>query len=283
MMSIEKRRTEPRGMSVEQVTLDKRLIFTVTAGRTGTAYLAKLLDTVPTVSAYHEPKPNYVEVLRRIQTHPFMSYEYLSKYKIPAIRECPSYIYAETSHLTCKGFLEPMILMGLRPALIILRRPPREVAWSHVVRNCVPSWTTLGVSYLLDPRDPAVIPLFHWETASQYQLCFWYALEMERRQLHYTRLAEGLGMPVFDVTNKELNDWSIYSRMLETLNLPITEDVRQAHASISQNIHNQNPEPRDLPTTAPLAGEEEGIWDTVSHYEPLLRGQIAERYSESSL
>ncbi|PKU25164.1 hypothetical protein [Telmatospirillum siberiense] len=269
-------------MSVEQVVLDKKLIFTVTAGRTGTSYLTKLLEAVPTVSAHHEPKPNYVDVLRRVQSNPYMAYDFLFKQKIPAIRECPGEVYAETSHLICKGFIEPMIRMGLRPALIILRRPPREVAWSYILRDCVPAWSTLGIAYLLDPRDPGVMPLLRWETASAYQLCFWYALEMERRQRHYAKLAEDLGLPVFDVTNRELNDWLIFSEMLDTLDLPITDKIRRAHAAISKKHHNQNPKQMDLPIDDSLATQEEDIWDAVSHYEPFLRDHVTHRYATLS-
>ena len=32
-----------------------KLIFTITPGRSGTAYLARLLGAIPGVSAYHEP------------------------------------------------------------------------------------------------------------------------------------------------------------------------------------------------------------------------------------
>lgn len=263
-------------MPIEQAPLDKKLIFTVTAGRSGTVYLCKLLETVPTVSAYHEPKPNFVDVMRRAQTDPAVAYAFLHQYKFPAIRQCEGEVYAETSHLTCKGFIEPMIRMGLRPALIILRRPPREVAFSHGERGAVPGRSTSGIEYLLDPRDPGVLPFLHWESASHYQLCFWYALEMERRQLHYTAMARELGLTVVDVTHRELNDWEIYARMLTTLGLPITEDVRQQHAIISSQPHNKNPLQLEVP--GPLEAEEEPIWDAVSHYQPLLRDHIIKRY-----
>ena len=256
--------------------LDKKLIFTVTAGRTGTDYLAKLLATIPGVSAHHEPNPNFVQAMRRAQLDPAMAYMYVEKYKLPAIAEHPEAIYAETSHLTSKGFLEPMIRHGLRPALIVLRRPPREIAWSYLVKDTVPTRTTLGIQYLLDPRDLGVLPLLHWESASDYQLCFWYALEIERRQMYYTRLAKALGLPIVDITNKELNDWACYSRMLTELGLPITESVKTGHAIISNQQHNKNAV--HVPMPDGLDAEEDGIWTSISHFDLSLRPHITERY-----
>ncbi len=261
--------------------MDKKLIFTVTPGRSGTAYLAKLLDAVPSVNAHHEPQPNFVDVMRRVQMEPAVAYAFLYKYKIPAIRACPGEVYAETSHLTCKGFIEPMIRMGLRPALIILRRPPREVAWSHGERGAVPGRSTSGVAYLLDPRDLGVLPLLHWEAASHYQLCFWYALEMERRQLHYAEMAHDLGLPVIDVTHRELNDWAVFAQILTTLGLPVSAEVRQAHSRISSERHNKNPLHLDM--LDHLEVEEEPIWENIAHFEPLLRDHIARRYGGYSV
>jgi hypothetical protein len=160
--------------------------------------------------------------------------------------------------------------------LIFLRRPPREVAWSHGERGSVPGRSTTGINYLLDPRDPNVVPLLQWEAASHYQLCFWYALEIERRQLHYAEMARDLGLTTVDITHRELNDWENYARMLSTLGLPITEDVRQQHALISNQHHNKNPIHLERP--GPLEGEEEPIWDAVSHFYPLLRERIVKRY-----
>lgn len=265
-------------MPVEQVVLDKRLIFTVTPGRSGTSYLAKLLGTIPNVSAHHEPSPNPATILRRVQQDPSAAYQFLYEHKLPAIKECPTEIYAETTHLFCKGFIEPMVRMGLRPSLIILRRPPREVALSHVIGSIIPARSSLGAYYLLDPRDPGVIPLFRWEWTTDYQLCFWYALEMERRQLRYAQMALELGLPVFDVTNTELNDWNIYSRMLQTLGLPVTEEVRASHASISTARHNKHEHPREVRIINSLDYEEESIWDMASHFEPLLYAHIIKRY-----
>ena len=261
-------------MDIPQVQLDKKIIFTVTPGRSGTTYLTKLLATVPDVTSLHEPAPNFYYAMRLAQEHPIAAYNFLYQYKIPAIIQCSTPVYAESSHLTCKGFIEPMIRMGLRPHLITLRRQPREVAWSFLGKKNIPTRT--GTDYVLQPSDRGVVPLLNWETLSDYQLCYWYALEIERRQHLYAQWAAELGLVQFDVTNRELNDWDIYARMLTALGLPATEQVRQSHSDISGEIHNRIAERQELPDN--LDEQEEVVWDSVSLYEPLLRDRITGRY-----
>ena len=110
-------------MPVPTLDIDKRLIFTVTSGRSGTLYLTELLKAIPGVSAHHEPSPDFTQAMRRIQTDPFIAYPFWLQMKLPEILKVPEAVYVETSHLFCKGFLEPLLRMGVRPALVFLRRP----------------------------------------------------------------------------------------------------------------------------------------------------------------
>jgi hypothetical protein len=215
--------------------------------------------------------------MRLVQSQPLIAYNYLNQYKFPAINECSGKIYAETSHLACKGFLEPMIRMGLRPSLIILRRPPREVAWSFFERNTIPTRTTPGVQDMLDPRDLGVVPLLGWDMLSNYQLCYWYALEIERRQLFYADMGQQLGMKIVDITNRELNDWNYYTAMLTRLGLQVADTSQEAHAKLSTESHNPNVRRLEYPDN--INEEEESVWVSVSHFQPLLRDHILKRYS----
>lgn len=259
----------------------KKLIFTITAGRTGTRYLAELLAHIPGITAYHEPEPNFAWVMRAAQSNPEIAYHFLDTRKILAIAMAPHAVYVETSHLFCKGFFEPMVRRGLRPRLVMLRRPPREIALSYLQRETVPARTTLGQIYLLDPRDPNVLPLPRWEALSDYQLCFWYALAIEARQISYAAFARELGIPMFDATNRELNEFATFSRLLEALGLPGGNAARAAHAEISANPHNQGPPPAHQP--ADLAAEERVVWDRVGHYQPLLESAVARRYGAAGV
>jgi hypothetical protein len=265
---------------VERVNAEKTLIFTVTPGRSGTKYLTALLGAVPGVGAFHEPIPDFVTAMRRTQQDPEVAFAFWRDAKLPAIAATDAPIYAETSHLFCKGFFEPAILLGLRPKLIILRRPPSEVAWSLLERETVPARTPYGCLYLLDPRDPNVMPLPGWERMTDYQLCFWYALEIERRQVKYAALAEKLGLPVFEVLQRDLGKAEVFARMLAALGVPAGGAEISGHGEISAVRHNRNPQ--TLAKPADLETQEAALWRAILSYEPLLPTILEEKYAATA-
>ena len=144
---------------IDRVRETKALIFTITPGRSGTKYLATLFNSLSNVSAHHEPTPDFVSVMRRVQQDPEVAFSFLRHEKLPVIAAAQAPVYAETSHVFSKGFLEPMLLMELRPKLVVLRRYPTDVAWSLVERNMIPGRTGSGSLYLLDPRAELIIAL----------------------------------------------------------------------------------------------------------------------------
>jgi hypothetical protein len=261
---------------VERINAAKSLVFTVTPGRSGTKYLAELLGAVPGVAAHHEPAPDFVSVLRRAQQDPEVAFAFWRDTKLPFIEASEAPIYAETSHLFCKGFFEPALLLGLQPKLIILRRPPSEVAWSLLERNTVPARTPYGGLYLLDPRDPNVMPLAGWERMSDYQLCFWYALEIERRQLKYSDMAMRLGLPTFEVLQRDLGKPEVFGFMLQRLGIPGQGVTVAEHGEISAKRHNRNP--RALTKPDDLEAQEADVWRAILPFEPLLPSMLDQKY-----
>ena len=243
-----------------------KLIFTITPGRSGTAYLARLLGAIPGVSAYHEPEPNFARVMRAAQSDPQIAHDFLVRHKMPALAACSGMVYAETSHLTGKGLVEPMLELGLCPALILLTRPAREVAWSLLLRQTIPARTPAGLIYLLSPDDPKVMKMEKWRSASHYQLCFWYALEMERRQRHYAELAAERGLTAVEISADGLNEWACFARMATALDLTIDEQVQAAHGDISAVRHNANVQTAPLPPW--LETEERGVYLAVGQTSP---------------
>src|SRR5262245_40828329 len=61
---------------------DRTLVFTVTAGRTGTTYLTHLLALCPDTTSAHEPEPSFVPVLRLAQRDPALARRFLLEYKL---------------------------------------------------------------------------------------------------------------------------------------------------------------------------------------------------------
>ncbi len=262
--------------AVVQAVAQKKLIFTVTAGRTGTKYLARLLAGIPDATALHEPDPSYRQLMRVAVQDPGIARAFFLRLKFPFIAAAPGGIYAETSHMFCKGFFVPLLQLGMRPGLVFLRRPPRAVALSHLERDTVPARTPLGNAYVLRPDDDNVLPIADWRQLTDYQLCFWYALAIEFRQWRYSEFARMLGLPLFDTSAAELNDYARFAAMLDAFGIPRGPDLRAHHARVSAARHNENAV--RLAPPPDIDAQEAAVWDRVAAAEPMLRTVIDERY-----
>ena len=255
----------------------KTLVVTVTAGRTGTTFLTHLLALCPDTTSLHEPEPSFVPVLRLAQHDPAVARRFLLEYKLPFVAALPTRRYVEAGHLLCKGFLEPLLALGLAPQVIALRRAPRRVASSLLSRRTVPGRGKLGLKYLLHPGDPGVLALPGWARLTDYQLCFWYALEMERRQRVYRAPVETAGGAWVDVTAEELHDAERFLAAAEALSLLDADTdraaLRAAHARVAAKTHNPN---AATVVVADPAGEEEAVWAAVG--DGSLRAWIESRY-----
>jgi hypothetical protein len=198
----------------------KRLIFTVCTGRCGTELLAQRQGQLPGVTALHEPKPAFQSVMRDTQQDHRFAIDFWEREKLPAIAQTPHAIYAETTHVFCKGFLEPLLNLGLTPDLVMLARSHREVALSLFRLNCVPARTEAGLAFLLSPDDPGVLPIIDWEELHDYQLCYWYCLEIERRQQEYAELITAFGGKSYKTTLAEIRTGAGIKQLIADLKLP---------------------------------------------------------------
>ena len=256
---------------------EKTLVVTVTAGRTGTTFLTHLLALCPDTTSLHEPEPSFVPVLRLAQRDPALARRFLLEYKLPFVAELPTRRYVETGHLLCKGFLEPLLALGLAPRVVALRRAPRRVASSLLSRRTVPGRGKLGLKYLLHPDDPGVLPLPAWSRCSDYQLCFWYALEIERRQRAYRLPVEAAGGAWVDVTAEELHDRERFLATAATLGLLDADTDRAAlgaaHARVADVTHNPNAVALAI---TDAGAQEEAVWSAVAAGD--LRGWVESRY-----
>lgn len=206
-------------IKLKQLLSKKRLILAVSTGRSGTAYLAEILGCVPDVSSHHEAKPKFSKALRPVQQNGQLAYKFWIKEKLPAIAKDSAPIYVETSHLFCKGFAEPLLDLGIVPDLILLARPYRQVALSFCRFGTIPGRTAQGLKYLLGPADHGVLSLPDWQELDDYQLCYWYCLEIERRMSKYNELFSGLGARIVRVSLEEINALSGFEKLLLGLNL----------------------------------------------------------------
>lgn len=213
--------------------INQRLIFTVTTGRSGTGLLSTQLKHVTGATVHHEATPNFADVMRSAQNDPLVAKKFWLNDKLPAIQGTPSSVYIETSHLFCKGFLEPLLHLGVIPELILLRRPHRDVAKSLTSLRTIPARTENGCRYLLSPDDPNVIQLSSWTQLSDYQLCYWYCLEIERRMKQYAKLITDSGGRTYEIAFHNLITGGFLRQFLVDSNLHLVTPLKSAPSRVN--------------------------------------------------
>lgn len=211
--------------------------------------LARLLAEVLQVHAEHEPPPRANFALRLALRDSDAGLRWLAQAKLPAIAALNADPYVETSHLYCKGLIEPLFALGLRPRFIVLRRPAAEVARSFYHMNSIPGRTVEGRLVMLDPADPGTLKFPGWQSAGDYELCYWYALEIERRQRMYRErfLAEGVAFIEIDLA--ELTDWECFARLCAFIAPSLDAASRRDRFEAIVAV-NQHPRNAALPGTA---------------------------------
>ncbi|MFC1830912.1 hypothetical protein ACFL0S_02695 [Thermodesulfobacteriota bacterium] len=198
----------------------QKLVFTVATGRCGTAFFAEILRLVPGVVSLHEPEPEYADVLRDIQEDPDKARSFLLDRKLPAIADIDSTIYIETSHLFCKGFLEPLLELKIVPAILWIRRDHRAVASSMFRGGTIPGRTEKGLQFYLSPDDYGVLAIPGWQNLHDYQLCFWYCLEIERRALSYRNIYQQNNWLWAETSLAHINTVAGLRQVIDKLELP---------------------------------------------------------------
>ena len=82
-----------------------KYIFCISTGRSGTAYLSKLLGQLDNCSAYHEQKPVlHNEIMRDYLDGNEVTLKKEFTKKLEYIRQNRNAIYADTSHIFIKSF-----------------------------------------------------------------------------------------------------------------------------------------------------------------------------------
>jgi hypothetical protein len=201
--------------------VNKTLVFVITTGRSGTGLLARQLSYLPKVTVEHEAEPYFQDVMRAGLINKNIIAKFWSNSKLPAIQKTIEPIYIETSHLFCKGFVEPLLELGSTPNLIILSRSERQVASSLYQLSTIPGRTEKALKYYLSPDDPDIfLPLLNWKDLHDYQLCFWYTLEIKIRQKFYSEIVKNRGGSISKLSFEELISGKGIYRIAKELNLP---------------------------------------------------------------
>ncbi len=217
---------------------NKNLIFTLTTGRSGTGYLATILNMIPDIAAFHEPEPKFTHWMRQVQTQPDIAWYFWVLKKLPHIARLPESIYLETSHLFGKGFVEALITLEIPFDLILIKRDRRSVAKSLFQLNVIPGRTKDGLKFLISPLDPVLLPLPGAKILNDYQLCYWYTLEMETRAAKYARQVIQNGGKISVMLFEKMITKDGLQQLLNDLQLPGGDRI-EANEYINKKINDR--------------------------------------------
>jgi hypothetical protein len=237
--------------------LRTRLIFTVAPGRCGTETLFHAFGLAKDAVSVHEPPPRYSDCLRQVQRNAERAMTFLLEEKFPAVLGGDRPCYVETSHLVCKGFIEPILELGLRPHFLILQREPRAVAKSFLLIDSVPERTWLGKNYMLSPADPCLLETPCWEDFTDYQLCYWYAIEMHQRSQWYAALFDRLGINYTRFNFVEIGEPHAVETLMGAAGVPLKRKARRQLADLLARPRNAKADvKREVGRQAEVADEQ---------------------------
>lgn len=258
----------------------RRVVLTVTAGRTGTDSISQLFKHLPDTHSSHEPNPNYRFILARVQNDPKAAARFFWYLQAPALIERHRSRVFESSHLFCKGLFEPCIAAGFRPSILNIRRDARAVALSLLRKNAVPGRTGAGRRYLISPNDETYLAVKDAASLSDYQLCYWYCLEIELRQNLYGEVAKSEGLRIASIQTSELNELHRLVEICVELGLATTDVAHEAllNAGVG-TAHNASPAKKNIYDNFDLDAEEKDLRDKISNAADVQ--VVLERISEA--
>lgn len=155
-------------------------VFTFSTGRSGTAYLASIFG------CHHEAVPTIYQTMRKVCStgNLDIASEYIKQTKFPAIESSwngSKSIYAETSHMLCKGFLWSLYeILGNRMKVIRLRRDKAKTVNSFLKLQKFFRYP----NYCMIATDELAINKMSksdWDQLDLEQALGWYVDEIERQ------------------------------------------------------------------------------------------------------
>lgn len=116
--------------------------------------------------------------------------------------------------------------------------------------------------------------LLGWQWMSDYQLCYWYCLEVERRKTIYAAECRKRGIPVVETSLQQLKDWNRFRELCQACALTLSDAAYMRHAEIT--AHKVNRKTKHLPRLAlvPFSFQESKVWKALGRDGAALRAAI---------
>jgi hypothetical protein len=205
--------------------------FTITAGRTGTAWLGSFLSSNLGVEVIHEPlgvndfgtKMPDIRTLRNFNT--FGNNEFVRGFWKNKFNSLKGEIHAETNHTLAKcGLIENLVNSKLSndSTIIILKRNIVKQCVSHLTRGDFRN-ITLAWQWYLHPSYPKIIinpkPFMELKgNGDDFGIALWYCYEMTARQEYY-RQKYSDKLRFIDVSLEEITKLDGAQKFLKSLQL----------------------------------------------------------------
>ena len=233
---------------------DRRLIFSINSGRSGSRYLAQLLSTARHVKGFHEAKPKMSgEFTAMINAGALELSRAKRRVKADAIAETlrassPEDVYVETNHMFIKTFFDVVLEDFHNVAVIILRRELALVLKSFVELGYFSSRNPRAFQWMSSPNAAtAALPAIGPDaTLDQFDLCIAYLLDIEARGERFK--SEYPTVPTHEVRLEQLNEVTYVEELLRRLGLTPTAATREL---CGRAINQRQPRKQDIanPTT----------------------------------
>ena len=227
----------------------KSITLTVTAARSGTRLLSKLLSEVPGMHADHEEvphsEPSFCYSRLANVSDPTVGRNFVENYFVNYISNLPCDYYACTAQSTSKGYVEHFLDLGLRPNFIIIRRDPRLIAKSLWELEWIPGKHPLHRIWYPGPQEPGVLPLEDWMNTHSYQLCYWYVAECERRAQLYQKIFEEKRISFWNTTIEQMLDVAHFNNMMDHFHLPNVTSLPQKKINTLRSWRKRESLPND--------------------------------------
>jgi len=211
---------------------NKRMLFCCTAGRSGSMYLAELLDSAENTAAFHEPRPRmigkYVKLINK-KTYD-QTYNKRKKKARALIKHLPKIkekIYAETNQMFLKTFFDVLIDAFPYTEVIILRREPASTLKSYIELNYFTSLNKDWHKWFPSPNAAtAAIPcIAEDKDLDHIDKAIAYLVDMEARIQRFIR--DYPDIPVHETRLEDLNSYRAVENLFQEMNLAPTNKTKE--------------------------------------------------------
>ena len=188
-------RVAPSNQSSTDTSKSKQY-FTITSGRSGSAWLASFLSSNLNIEAVHEPlgiedfgeKMPDIRTMRTFNSHG--NNGFVQAFWDRKFSHLPSHHYAETNHTLSKcGLVENLIRKDMQTdtTIIVLKRDIIKQCVSYLVRNDFGNITLAWQWYLHPSYAKKIIPPEPFMKMGGIGIPLWYCYEMLARQEYYVQ------------------------------------------------------------------------------------------------